>query len=90
MDDQQLIREAIRGELDRVGMSVNQLAIAAGIARQNLTPALRGERNITLDHLMRMLAVLRPQFGVRGLLRAADLPAPGKQTPGKQQRQRES
>lgn len=46
------IREIIAARLDEIGWSQADLARAANIPRQNISPMLRGERPIRVQHLI--------------------------------------
>ncbi len=47
-----LLREAILRKMGGVGWSQADLARATGIPRQNLSPILRGERPLRIQHLL--------------------------------------
>ena len=46
------IRELITAKMGKVGWTQAELARATGIPRQNLSPILRGERPLRIQHLL--------------------------------------
>jgi transcriptional regulator with XRE-family HTH domain len=46
------LRDLILARLDSLGWSQSDLSRATGIARQNLSPMLRGERPLRIQHLL--------------------------------------